>query len=499
MPFEFIDNNAAIDRASRKRIRSRAATGKNLNRTIARSSRAIVPKGTTAAPFRVPASIRNAHKRQYDTDGDVEIEIERPVGDGLQFPVPVPPESRYLVREGMYTSLSTLFFFCGVRHNPLLDSALDNPDNIRSVWVRYFFLDEAYFHCSVATLILCSRNLVKETAQGMRHIAHTYRILQERLCGKEATSDMTIAILVIMAQYERLQGQHARGYIHVQGMKRMIELRGGIMGLGKENWGIILKVLRADLEYALQLGSQTLFSDEGIDVLRAWRPVYVGCGNKGDQVNDLGLDSFLQKNLQPDLWMIFSDIRCLATILNDADAGYRQKLEGVEFHDTIILLGYRLLRIRPLGETSSPNASSGTRMSDLENVVHLSLMAFLVTFLTGLDRQVPDKPLLSHRLGVALKTLTAPDEAGPETQMVRSVLLWTLFIGSVVVFKPVEDEWLTPTTQAAKRALGLSSWEDTKKVLVRFPWVNPLHDRAGIALSSAQKLLEFSSNPGILP
>jgi hypothetical protein len=62
--------------------------------------------------------------------------------------------------------------------------------------------------------------------------------------GNEATSDMTIAILVIMSQYERLQGQYARGYIHMQGLRRMVELRGGIKQLSRECRGVIQKVLR---------------------------------------------------------------------------------------------------------------------------------------------------------------------------------------------------------------------------------------------------------------
>jgi hypothetical protein len=39
MPFEFIDNNAPIDRASRKRIRSHVAKGKNVGRKVVRPSR----------------------------------------------------------------------------------------------------------------------------------------------------------------------------------------------------------------------------------------------------------------------------------------------------------------------------------------------------------------------------------------------------------------------------------------------------------------------------
>jgi hypothetical protein len=47
-----------------------------------------------------------------------------------------------------------------------------------------------------------------------------------------------------MSQYERLQGQYERGYVHIQGLRRMIELRGGVERFGGECCGVILKVLR---------------------------------------------------------------------------------------------------------------------------------------------------------------------------------------------------------------------------------------------------------------
>ncbi|KAJ0422776.1 hypothetical protein BJY00DRAFT_65680 [Aspergillus carlsbadensis] len=479
MPFEFIDNNAPIDRASRKRIRSRAATGKNANRTVTRSSKAHILKNPAAGtPFKAPTSLHKARENQQSQD-DVIIEIGRPVDDGLEFPIRVHPESRYLVREA-------LFFFTNIRHNPQLDGALVNPDNMRSLWVRYFFQDEAYFHCSVATSILCSKNRVDETAQGMRHIAHTYRIVQERLYGKEATSDMTIAILVIMSQYDRLQGQYMRGFIHVQGLYRMAQLRGGVVKLSRECWGIAQKILRADLEYALQLGSKTLFGDDGIEALCEMGFPYVGHGEQIDWGDGSELDSFLTKSLRTELWAVFADMRRLGIMLNDASAGHRQKLDGVDCHCSILLLGYRLLNLNPLDE------ALGTAMSDLENVIHLSLLAFLVTFLTGLDHRILEKPLLSRRLRLGIKMLSASNDAGQQSQLVQRVIMWSLFVGSAAVFKYTEDEWLNPITQATMKTLGLYAWEDTKKALIGFPWVNALHDRAGIVLCSTQTLLKFS-------
>ncbi|KAL4876073.1 hypothetical protein BJY04DRAFT_148587 [Aspergillus karnatakaensis] len=486
MPFEFIDNSVTIDRATRKRIRTRAATGKNANRTLARPSKVTALKTNAAVPFLAPASlqvIRGAVDDSIEDDeGGIQIGIQAPVGDGISVPVYVPVKSRSLVREA-------LFFFCGVRHIQELDGALESPDVTSTIWVRYFFVDEAYFHCSLATSILCSKNLLHETAQGMYHIARTYRLVQQRLMSSEATSDMTISVLVIMSQYERLQGQYERGYIHMQGLRRMIDLRGGIVQLSRECTGVIQKVLRADLEYALQLGQKTLFGLEAIEVLHDWghlRSTDVRDGGGGE------VDWFLQKNIRDDLWLLYDEMRRASKILNDANAGRSRKLDAVEFHNMLLLFGHRLLEISPLGDSSVSQLSHEVGMNVLEKAVHLSLIAFLVTFLTGLDHRIPDKPLLSQGLRLAVQSLAASVRAGQVSRPLQSVLLWTFYIGSVVEFKPSDDEWLIPTTTSTMQALDISTWEDVKELLTMFPWVNAVHDRAGTALSSTQKMLDFN-------
>ncbi|KAL6237333.1 hypothetical protein BDW75DRAFT_204416 [Aspergillus navahoensis] len=488
MPFEFINNNTAIDSMARRRIRTHAATGKNANRTLSRPSKAFTLKGNAAVLLQVPETIKKLR-----SDSKINTEVERPVTDGLQFPIPVPARSRGLVRQA-------LFFFSGVRYNPELDGALENADHMGSVWVRYLFLDEAYFHCSVATSILCSKSLIRETTQGMYHIARTYRIVQERLMSKEeATSDMTIAILVGMSQYERLQGQYARGYIHVRGLRRMVELRGGIKQFDSECCGVIQKVLRADLEYALQLGLRTLFGSEGIEFLRLCKGVCLDDGKQGESVANHEVDLFLQKSLRTSLWTVFSNMRSLADLLNDACAGYRQKLGAEEFHNTIMLLGFRLLHISPLDVSHEPDACFKLGMGPLEEAVHLGLIAFLVTFLRGLDHRVADKPLLSYRLRLVIEKLLSSTERGEGSMIIKRVLIWMLFVGAVVTFKPSDDEWLIPTTNTAVNTLGLSSWKDVKEALAGFPWVDSVHDRSGIVLCTTQKFLGFSTQPDLLP
>ena len=246
------------------------------------------------------------------------------------------------------------------------------------------------------------------------------------------------------------------------------------------------------MEYALQLGSRTLFGIQGIEYLRTLRSVCSDYETRPNgQLNNCGTDRVLQDFLREDLWTTSECMRSVAVMLNEAGAGQRQKLGADEFHHTILYLGFSLLHINPLRSSSESNSTPAPNMSILEQAIHLGLIAFLVSFLRGLDQRISDKPLLSHRLRLTIKDLLLSVETGQGSKVIKCVLLWTLFIGSVAVFKPSDGEWLIPTTRTAMQALDLSTWEDVRQVLAAFPWVYALHDRTGIVLCSTQKFLEI--------
>lgn len=78
----------------------------------------------------------------------------------------------------------------------------------------------------------------------MRHVSHTFPLVNEKLAGQNAVTDLTIAVIVSMAQYEHHQNQYQRGFVHVQGLRRIAELRGGISQLIENSTGLVQKVLR---------------------------------------------------------------------------------------------------------------------------------------------------------------------------------------------------------------------------------------------------------------
>ncbi|KAF4264592.1 hypothetical protein KXW98_006467 [Aspergillus fumigatus] len=250
-------------------------------------------------------------------------------------------------------------FLSAARYVPQLSKAIDSPSEASSMFVRYIFIDQACFHCAVATSILCLNDLVTRKEgilQAMSHISHTFRLINQRLSGQEAISDTTMAVIVSMAQYERHQNEYQRGFVHVQALRRMVQLQGGLLQVTKSNHILVQKMLRVDLEYALQLGSSTLFSlEDAIETNRIIHEIY-GDKRQNHACYSKPYRSPLLGSLRRDIQDVFFEVTSLASMLNDANNGVGPKLKSCVFHSDLLVLGYRLGNMYTLGMKQAPVA-----------------------------------------------------------------------------------------------------------------------------------------------
>ncbi len=181
-------------------------------------------------------------------------------------------------------------------------------------------------------------------------------------------------------------------------------------------------------------------------------------------------DLYRFANLSTNLRNLLIDVMFLASLMNHAVAGVAPKMTAIKFHNTILVLGYRLLKIKPLG------VSLGAPPS--HNGVYLGLTAFLLTFFQGWDGRVPCNALLSKLL---LAEARRPQSLARDDQ---EILLWLLHMGAASSGLWEHPVWVT-VTKHTLHELGIQSWESVKGVLVRFPWINAVHDAFGQALWSA--------------
>ncbi|KAI1443620.1 hypothetical protein F5Y02DRAFT_200806 [Annulohypoxylon stygium] len=455
MPFEFVDNTT-IDRDARRLIRSHVAKGKNVGKTHpSRKKRAIMKIETARSSDRT--------RKEYCTYDMANPTIEPQIGDSLSLtslPIESTPGSRTLIRKA-------LSFLSRVACLPGLGNVLEfgGPTPI---WIRFLFLDQAYFHCSVAMCLAATDSMVvtpEESVEATYHLSNSLRLVNQKLSGEKALSDTTIASVIAMLQYERLRGQYDQALIHFAGLQQMVELCGGITKLAKNKPALAQKIFRADLEIALYVGTSTQFDAKqvpGADTIDWLRQ---GLGEP--QTHYLLRELHNLERPNDPLHDVFVDISSLAWFLNrNTENGI--KLDVDRYQNAVILIGYRLIHINPLSAPSLPNR--------FDNATYIGLLLFMASFLLSLSHRHPDLPILCKLTAtLAHQNLTVTDDGEME-----DLLLWVLFLAGISVFRKM-DPWLVQRTQQIVRSSHLRSWDEVRRVFSRrsLPWVDSVHGNPG--------------------
>lgn len=113
----------------------------------------------------------------------------------------------------------------------------------------------------MATALLCLDKVVskpKGKAQALRHASHTLRLVQQKISSQSAVTDLTIAAVISMAQYEHHRDQFQQEYVHVQGLWQMAQLR-GISNLITDPSGLGQKLLRYVSAYNESIPHSSLY------------------------------------------------------------------------------------------------------------------------------------------------------------------------------------------------------------------------------------------------
>ncbi|PMD31034.1 hypothetical protein L207DRAFT_591968 [Hyaloscypha variabilis F] len=334
-----------------------------------------------------------------------------------------------------------------------------------SIWIQYIFQDKAYFHQAVATSLKYNNSEFEKggnAAESLRHLSNAISLINNKIAGKDALSDTTIAAIVGLIGHERFQNQHQTSMIHFKGLQRIIELRGGIPCL-MTNAHLVDKIFRVDIEFALYNGTTTQFHIKDVpgQILSELRTTMRH--NKEQQMVNWNFT----KLLIPDLQDVLSDILILAYVLNNHEK-VPMKLNAYSYQQIVILVSYRLIQISQL---ATPRLTS-----DLENMIHLALTAFTTTLFLGFGSVALKALLLVKLLRELAQRFQAHDA---ETQ---KVLLWVLFMGRASVFNDLGDWWIVPKIREICIDLNLRTWEDVRNILSRFPWVGSVHGQSGRSL-----------------
>lgn len=312
--------------------------------------------------------------------------------------------------------------------------------------------------------------------RSLYHISQAYALVNQKLSSPESIADHAIASVVSLVIYQQIHSQDSVGITHLNGLCRMIKLRGGIDRLMQENRALALKPLRyaeaplclahsltltiarLDLELTLRTGLPSMFHDSALfsNILSTDCEDYTG-------------QSRIPAASTADAMLETSRF---AKLLNYIGEDGRPKLDGLEYTERLLSLLYRLL------DGCQYTAWLDHEGNHYDSLVYLALLAFMTTLLPEYGRDSTSYPLLTDRLNSAINHIdvTTEDTQGPGL----SLLLWALFMSGLSSLP--ENRPLSLLIPGTCRQLGLYDWPAVRDELCRYPWVSTLHDFPGQSL-----------------
>ncbi|KFA71445.1 hypothetical protein S40288_04297 [Stachybotrys chartarum IBT 40288] len=434
------NNRVVVDTKTRRMVRSHVMKGRNAGRTVARTQR---PRGAVAAGEL--DSIRPE---------DGPLALSRWVGDDVAAyasGVCWTPYQKMRIHQ-CFSIIADALYPHELCHS---------TDLYKTRWFQNLFVDEAFFHASLAITTTCLQfylNRAEESSAALGHLSRAVHIVNKRLSSADATSDNTLSLVFVLAMNEMLRGDHARTKVHLDGLQCLVELRGGLGSFkGPDAKRVMHKICRADVEFALLTGSSPRFFF--LDV-----PSHI-MSSTTDTIDNRYLP-LLQvfSHASDDASRLAIEVIHTTQLFNNF---FHAPMVSWDDYTAIILsLTYQCIRI----EQNEVNA-----LGDVQQGWFYGFLAFAVSFLFHFGRRrMLCYPAVASNVRRLVRKLSH-DPSCPDI-----LVLWLSLLSGLSFCKEESDyQWISPMVAEVSRKMGLKTWEDVVEELQSVPWVHLLHGDPG--------------------
>ncbi|XDG09185.1 hypothetical protein ABKA04_008800 [Annulohypoxylon sp. FPYF3050] len=345
---------------------------------------------------------------------------------------------------------------------PLLTEIGFHPDN--NAWLYPMGRDTAALHINAfAVQSFIDRVLRQQPDETVNPVATLHhqkglKILRERLLGDDdhaKISDDTISTVLKLAGAAQFDGDGETAKHHMQGLRRMVDLRGGL-DVFEDKPKLLVEILRCDLGIALLTNSHPVFYCQANELMPDYPDQVISSFSRSASSQE---ETQFVQDLDPNLaeiWIISRKF-CLLTNLG-TQTGMRMQPETI--YRTMTAVMYRLFHM---------SFESGS----LNETVRFGLLAFTHhVFLQW--RGI--KPSCRHQFRHAYRNylqIHPLDTASPQ------LLMWLLTIGAVSLFSVLEEPWLRDKLERQVERCQVNTWTKLQEVLKSFMWVPLLDDKVG--------------------
>ncbi|KAJ5657614.1 uncharacterized protein N7484_001263 [Penicillium longicatenatum] len=419
----FFVSGIANDEKSKKLMRRHVMKGKNAGKKILRRSR---------------LDLQVTQGQPHVFEGVSRISSDRKQIEPMNY-----AEWRYLSPDKMSLELGNVFhtFSIPVEVTPYSLGIINKSYQCQLALMQ---ASNEIFHCHG-----------ESSPKAMYHLSQTFAQVNKRLQGDDALSDSTIAIVMSLITQEQIRQQLSAATVHLKGLEKMVELRGGLTQLG-QNVPLVLKICKTDILFALQEGgSASFFRDQMDDVRKRL------LAQKLRLDRHSSISSTRHEHLNPYLWDINLDAMGISLLFNQLGS---KTVDYMIFLEALVSLCYRLLKFRSLRDAST--------WFDKQSAHHIGLITFMMTLFLQNDRY----RLINYSLvPVCLKNALQHERQEQNLEF----SFWLTLIGGIWISDEPENEWIASELRMRAQRLSLGSWEDARRFALKYPWINGLHDEPG--------------------
>ncbi|KAK6358862.1 hypothetical protein TWF696_000042 [Orbilia brochopaga] len=476
MHFIVSTDTAKADAGTRKLIRSHVMLGKNLGKSRPKKKRQQQQQqhqGTSRGP--------QLDRRGQPSDPDLERQL-RP--DGRLVPVDIP---------GRVGSDLSFVWFADVIEPAMVREIITFSKTSKEIlfplemcfaferenktWWVALTVDPAYLNATAFVTHAYSSVIRGGRGQplsptAIMHFVKTVRLVRERLASDDQElllSDGTVFIILLLAMYALLSGDSATAQHHVEGLRRIVNLRGGIRSF-RSNEKLLIELLRADMSIALNGGRPPIFfSDPFLEPFLPYPDHPALRVPQSRATTAKGKDDSIERfvdTIHPDLAIAWTFTQRFSSLMNVTAASGVRLPQRTLLHAMTATM-YRLLAMHDRFQATSA-----------DEAVRLGLLGFCAHIFLRWKYMRIDYMYLPTAYRAALAGLELEGCVEGGNGMPPQVVLWLLMVGTIAVFGEADAGWLRPWMKASCGVCGAQSWEDVRAI-VRMIWVDRLHDEAG--------------------
>ncbi|KAK1830916.1 hypothetical protein QBC39DRAFT_308159 [Podospora conica] len=322
---------------------------------------------------------------------------------------------------------------------------------------------------------IVANNAVGDTAQ--RYLAQALRQLQQTLADAEgATSYSTMVVVASLATGSLIAGDLETAKKHLDGLYRILNIRGGIQTLQKGGM-IEYKAQSMDLALHMGLGTPPRFVRPDITYDPAISPLeHPSISQHFPELSPLLTSAMSRPDDANTLQRLLNAYADCRSFCDNADTVRRtgHYMAPALFVQLGRSVTYRLLHLPGIA------VREGLGTGTAEELLRLGMLSFVKTVLIRASWIGKRMVYMKAQVEETLKNRLA----GPVLEWPK-LLLWGLWIGALAVLDdvssdgPVSIEWVVLGMKRTINSLGLNGWEEVKAVLKEFLWIDVLHDDDG--------------------